>query len=432
MAEQVLKIRARWLHSGIKIIAGSKLRRASVGSILAGVLGQALLIVTGILTARILGVEDRGNLAILTAFVLSIAVVGSGGIPQATIYFISQTKRIKEIFQRIKPLIAIQSIGLVIIHAVVVYIYVSDKGYTFQTAAYYTLFAIPGFIIQWYGMSLLQSQERYRIFNILRVLPLLAYTIILILLFNSDRGKITNIALIWSLSNLFIGSIIFIISNFGIKERVLINKKEPLPSRKEIAIFGIKGLFGWASPLDSFRVDILIGAVILSPHAIGLYVVGQAFTNLPKIISNSMGMIAYPTISNKKEYQDIRRNFLGFVLFTSALSTIIFLFLYTLIPFLVKLLFGNAFIGAIPIARILIFGALLVSIRTIIVECLRGMGRPEYSSYSEIVIYPWLALSIPILILPFGVNGMAVSVVIGQLFSLTVALILSYKTFYYL
>ena len=43
-------------------------RRPLAGSILTGFVGQGVLIVSGVLAARILGVQDRGYLALLVLF----------------------------------------------------------------------------------------------------------------------------------------------------------------------------------------------------------------------------------------------------------------------------------------------------------------------------------------------------------------------------
>ena len=189
--------------------------------------------------------------------------------------------------------------------------------------------------------------------------------------------------------------------------------------------FGLKGLFGWSSPLDSFRIDHLLAGFILSPGALGLYVVGQAFTNLPKFISQSVGMIAYPTVARNNDIDWAKRIIWRYVLVTGALNTLIVAMLWLAMPLLVPLFFGNAFLASIPLARILIIGALMLSFRRIIVECARGLGRPEISTYAELAVYPWLMLSIPIIIIPFGITGLSISVASGQLVSLIVAIALT-------
>ena len=189
--------------------------------------------------------------------------------------------------------------------------------------------------------------------------------------------------------------------------------------------FGLKGLFGWYSPLDSLRIDHLLAGLMLSPGAVGLYVVGQAFTNIPKFISQSVGMVAYPTIAGNNDMDWAKRIIWRYVLLTGAFNTFIVGLLWLAMPFLVRLFFGDAFLASSPLARILIIGTLILSFRRVIVECARGLGWPEISAYAELSIYPCLMLAIPLLIAPFGITGLAISVASGQLVSFIVAITLT-------
>jgi len=408
-----------------QVLKGSKTRRATLGSVTSGVASQGVLIVSGVLAARILGVEGRGYLAILTVFVSIVAFVGGLGIPRAVTFYISKTRRARAILRQLRPVMLTQAVVLTVVHLTVVFVYIQGEVDAVKNAALYTLIATPGVLANFYGLAILQGQERFRLFNLLRLLPVASYTVMLMILFVADQGKLPSVAVVWSASNLFAGLSILFLAYSGLGDDISKSDKDPLPTRKRMAHFGLKGLFGWASPLDSFRIDHLIAGLVLSTGALGLYVVGQAFTNIPKFISQSIGMVAYPTISGKDVNQDLRRLIRRFILAVTSVNVLIVVILWLAMPLLIEFFFGDAFMGSIPLARILIIGALIVSLRRIIVECVCGLGRPEISTYAEVSMYPWLILAIPVLIIPFGITGMAVSVVLGQLLSLIVTIILT-------
>jgi len=419
-----------WTSSACRVLSGTKTRRATVASVMAGLAGQAILIVTGILAARILGVEGRGYLAMITVFVVIVAQIGGLGLPQAVTFYISKTKRATAILKKLRPIMITQALLLLAIHLIVVLVYTHNAPGDVKAAAFFTLFATPGSLSMAYGLGILQGQARFRLFNIVRLLPVASYAILLVLLFFTDEGKLSTVATVWSITTFFTGLLVLYLAcaGWGKDSAQLINSE--LPSQKKMVCFGLKGLFGWSSPLDSFRIDHLLAGFILSPGALGLYVVGQAFINLPKFISQSVGMIAYPTVARNNDIDWAKRIMWRYVLVTGVLNTLIVALLWLAMPLLVPLFFGNAFLASIPLARILIIGALMLSFRRVIVECARGLGRPEISTYAELAVYPWLMLSIPITIIPFGITGLSISVASGQLVSLIVAIALTISSLF--
>jgi len=423
-----MKNTSPWIGRARRTLNGTKTRRATIASIMTGLAGQTVLIVTGVLAARILGVEGRGYLAMLTVFVALVAQIGGLGIPQATTFYISKTKGAREVLKQLHPLMLAQALLLLAAHIILVLVYTQEAPQGVRVAAFYTILATPGSLASAYGQAVLQGQFRFRLFNLLRLLPVASYAVLLFFLFVVDQGSLPTVAAVWSLSNLLTGFLVLHLSYTRLGNDTKSTGNTNIPSRKEIICFGLKGLLGWASPLDSFRIDQLMAGLMLSPSALGLYVVGQAFTNIPKFISQSIGMIAYPTISGKEDLKGIKRTIWLFVFASGVLNVFIVGVLWLVMPFLVRLFFGEAFMASTLLARILIIGALMLSFRLIIVECARGLGRPEISTYAELSMYPWLLISIPLLIIPFGITGMAYSVAAGQLVSLIVSAALVVRT----
>lgn len=410
------------------MINGNKVRRASVGSVLSGLAGQTLLFVTGILAARILGAEDRGYLSMFTAFVYIVALVGGLGLPQAIVFYLPKIRAVPTFLFNLRALLFYQIIAIIAVHTAVIFLVFVSRGREVGTAAFFTLMAAPGLLLQWYGLSILQGQERFKLFNRLRNIPLIVYATALTALYISGVAQLVSVTLVWSISNLGAGFLILFLSFDRPTPNFTKPISETLPTKREMTSFGMKGLFGWASPLDSFRLDHLIAGLLLSPIGLGFYVVGQAFTNFPKILSLSVGMIAYPVVSGSENRDDAKASIRQFVLLVSCINLLLVILLWIAIPFLVELLFGNEFMESVLLARILITGALFLSTRRIIVECFRGLGFTEISTYSELSVLPCLLISIPTLILPYGIIGLAIAVVFGQIVSLSVAVIICLRS----
>src|ERR1700674_1016482 len=142
---------------------------APIGSILTAVVGQALLIVSGILFARLLGPANRGYLALLLLLPAIFSQLGNFGLPVAASYFIARGHTRNGILKTlIRPAAALLAI-LVILQAVALIWYLRGKPPDVLRAGLITLVAVPAMFVQDIGLGILQGEQRFRTFNLLRV-----------------------------------------------------------------------------------------------------------------------------------------------------------------------------------------------------------------------------------------------------------------------
>jgi O-antigen/teichoic acid export membrane protein len=190
----------------------------------------------------------------------------------------------------------------------------------------------------------------------------------------------------------------------------------------EIARFGLKGFLGSVSPLETFRLDQAVVGLFLSPAALGLYVVGLAFTNLPRFVAQSIGAVAYPTIAHRADPASARRSMWRFFWLTAALCGVTVLVLELAVGTLLPFFFGDAFRDAIPIARILLLAGLFLALRRILSDVARGVGRAGLGTVGEVASWIFLLPSLAILAARHEVEGVAAALAISSGLSLIVAL----------
>ncbi len=65
--------------------------------------------------------------------------------------------------------------------------------------------------------------------------------------------------------------------------------------------FGVRGMLGASSPIEYYRLDQAVVGLFLAPVALGIYTVALAFTNLPRFVSTSVGMVAYPHVAAEQD-----------------------------------------------------------------------------------------------------------------------------------
>jgi O-antigen/teichoic acid export membrane protein len=403
-----------------KMIGPGPLLRATAQSIAAGVGGQFLLLISGPLVARILGVEGRGYLAALHIWPAMLAVLGTLGIPVACSYFLSSEQgQASRILGAVYRMALIQAVVLTAIAGAFFFWWGRGKPAEVQIAIFPTLLIIPASLAQEYALAVLQGKQRFTAFNAMRLLPALLYAICVAALFLLHKNRLLIVVLLW-------------VSTFllaGVATTIVAIRKTPIDwhvesdLRRKIRQFGLRGHLGAVAPVDSLRLDQLAASIFLAPAALGVYVVAYAFTNLPRFISQSAGMVAYPAIAQTKEFGEkerlVWRYFWGVTLINCAISAILIIAM----PFFVSLFFGHEFIASVPIAQILLVGTTFAASRRIFVEALRGHGYPQVSSLAEVSMYPWLLTGGAFLLWFYGVKGLAFAVTIAYALSLGVAIV---------
>jgi O-antigen/teichoic acid export membrane protein len=296
--------------------------------------------------------------------------------------------------------------------------YVQGKPADVGPAAFITLFAVPAMFMQDIGLGILQGEQRFRIFNLLRLQLALYNALGAAVLFATHRQSLLEAASMFMAATVIAG-IVALVAAIKLRER---EELKPSPSFRLLATFGLKGLLGSVSPVEVFRLDQAIVGLAISPAALGIYVVALSLTNLPRFIAQSIGMIAYPRIAQEPSERERRQAKWRFFWVTVALSGLIVVCLELLVGELIPFFFGHAFGAAIPVCRILLVGALFLSARRILADGLRGMGLPIAGTIAEVA--SWLCLVPLLLVLSklWQLNGIAAAFSASAAFGLAVLL----------
>jgi O-antigen/teichoic acid export membrane protein len=406
--------------------AGSQMRatsieRTSIETVLTGLLTQLTLLVSGILVARILGVENRGQLALMALLPLILAYTGTLGLPLATTYYIAQGADGRGILRSVRGSIGKQAVTLLVVHATVLWFVFNGTPSGVRLAAAYTLLAIPAFITQIWGLALLQGHKQFRAFNLFRLLQPALYAGAVVVAFIIGGSDIETIALVWVATSLVSG-----LCTLAVAVRGLPKAGSRPPSLTDMYRFGFKGMVGWISPIESFQLDQLVVGLAVSPSALGLYVVAAAFTNLTRLfIPQSLGMVAYPHVASAHDPVDARRAVWRFFFAALAICCLVIVVLEALVGWLIPIFFGRAFSDSIPLARILLIGSLFLGLRRVLTDGTRGAGHPGLGTLAEGCT---AAIAAPALIVGAntGVQGIAwaltISYGLGLAFMITLAI----------
>jgi O-antigen/teichoic acid export membrane protein len=224
-----------------------------MGSLLAGCMSQLALVLGGVLAARSLGAQHRGYFALIVLVPHIISQIGNLGLPLATTYYIARDRLAagRIVGHLVVPVGAQLAAGS-IIQAVALAMFFRDDPPIVKTAAVVSMGILPGMLALQYGLAILQGQQRFRAFNVLRSLPTAVWALGVLIVFTLTSHTLVEIVAVHTASLFLVGgtSLALALRNIPRSDNVA-----AVPSRARLLKFGARGLLGYISPIESFRLD---------------------------------------------------------------------------------------------------------------------------------------------------------------------------------
>ncbi|MGI8903413.1 MAG: hypothetical protein ACR2IP_07115 [Solirubrobacteraceae bacterium] len=368
---------------------------------------QAMLIISGVIAARILGVDNRGNLALLWLLAAIPLALIPLGVPLAMTYYIALAPRTtRALLGSLRRSIAIQAVVLLGIHVTLIVAVFGDRSGDVRVAAIISLLATPAILALQYALAVLQGEGRIRAFSFYRVLSTASYGFLLIPLVVIGTHSLALVATCWVASLMItgVGAIAHVLT--GLPPVTEIEPAE-LPTVGTVVGFGLRGLLGSAAPLEVLNLDQTIVGLFVSSHGLGLYVIGTALANLPQSVAIAIGYVAYPQIAGGRG-RSAAATTVRFVLLTVVLTGALVIVMEVLAGSLVPIVYGRSFAGAVPVARVMLLSAVFIGARRVLGDCVRGLGYPSAATIAELASIVAL-LAFAAAFLGHGLIGVAIA-----------------------
>ena len=148
------------------------------------------------------------------------------------------------------------------------------------------------------------------------------------------------------------------------------------------------------APISSLGLDRTLIGTLLGNIALGLYAAATAVANLPTMVGSAVGVLLLPRVAAQRSVIAQRR-MIGRWIVVGAIPTaaVVVLLVATAEP-VIRFAFGTEFLPAVAVTRWLIVAQGVLGFRRVLVTALQGIGRGGVASIVELVLTALLVAGI--------------------------------------
>ncbi len=371
----------------------------------------ALGLITGSLVARLLGPEGRGELAAIQTWATFLALLASLGLPDAVVYFTGRTPA-KSATYLTSAVVAmlLSAVPFALAGYLLMPIFLKAQFAAVIVAARWYLVAFV-FLMATMGMLLhpLRGRNDFAVWNLLRILSIAAWLAVLIVAWLTGQATPAAVAAGYLISLVTVGLITF----YVLKHRVpgpYALKPELWPSMLR---YGLPSALSALPQTLNLRLDQMLMAAFLPASLLGYYSIAVAWSAAVSPMMQGIGAVLFPRVANEnstaEQIEVLGRGTRLGVLVAIVLSVIVLL----VTPLGVRLIFGRAYVPAVPAALILVIAGGISGINLILEEGLRGLGHTKAVLWGESTGLVATAIGLALLLRPLLINGAAVASLLG-------------------
>jgi len=350
---------------------------------MSGAIGFILNTASGMILARVLGVEGSGTAVLLLLIPNTLAWFANLGVGRANGYLVSAKKRTPQTLMG-NSLSLAAIIGLLAGAAGWIAMplslqYLSDNNITryMLTLAF---LAVPLSLLEMYLEGLLVGLERIAqlsLVTIIRFFSLLALNVILVLILRLD---------VWGviLSAIATPGICVAIYAYFLRNEARMRPGFDLKALKAALAFGIQGHVGNILHFLNLRLDVFMVSFFADVRSVGLYAVATALAELLTYFSAAFSFVLFPRTASSNP--ETASRFTPKVARLSALITIVAAVgLFLVSRPLIGLFYSEEFLPSLYPLWVLLPGMVSLGYAGVIYSDLGGRGKPSYSTYGAMV-----------------------------------------------
>ena len=355
--------------------------KANFGTFSTSLVIQACGVVTGILTARLLGPVARGELATVILWPTVLSNLGLMGCNWVLAREVAKHPNRESDWAAVGVAVGLSTALLYLLagYFLVPLLLPLDRGYLLPVARF-CLLLIPLDIFNQVMLAVEHGRMRWRRYNLLRLSFFLFYLSLVGIIGVTRRNEVR-----WFVSAFLVSHLLAVLLRIWVQRKSLAAGNLRFDECRHLLRAGVPYFGATVSNLFSLQLDTILVVSLLNTEAAGIYVVASAFANGQSSIGEALGITSFAVISNESDTGNQEKIITETFRQSALVSCGVGLVLSGLIPFLVVPMFGFKFLAAVWPAVVLALAACLTASANILNQGLRGAGRPHAGLVSQLL-----------------------------------------------
>jgi O-antigen/teichoic acid export membrane protein len=403
-----------------------KLKRAIFLTSGAQIAIQLIGLLTGILVARWLGPEGRGELAVVISWASMLTYLGNLGMPVAFAYSAARKPELRhQLWGNGLLVAAVQWLVLGLIGWLLLPKVLASHGPSLvHLTVLYLWVYLPLNLLTLYANAIQQGSGHYARYNAVRLSVPIGYATLLLVFWIAGRINVQSVVLANILSNaltLTLAMALALPPLIRLSHRAAHSWVRLTALRSDLR-YGLSAQIGTLQPFSGLQLDVLALTMLSATHDLGLYMAALAGANLLRAQGYALGQVVLPEVAkqeNRAEQWRIIHRFMAIAAAGGAAAFIVILFGAR--P-LLRLVYGEAFEPAEQILKLLVAAGAVGAVYRILADGLRGMGRPGVSTLAELTGLGVGVIGLSVGIPFWGTQGAAMAVLAASIASFIAAL----------
>jgi O-antigen/teichoic acid export membrane protein len=359
-----------------------------------GAFAQVLVTVTGVISARMLGVEGRGDVALVASLSAMASQLTLGGsLPNAITKMLADRQvaardGLRRIVRRLLLLALVPAAAVV---GYLVFLRHEDLGsLTWALAITLAVMTVQTMMYRVLIGSLLGEGAPLLRVALTGLLPQVVITLVLGTAFVAGAD--------WNAAEYLIAYVASNGAAFFFCLRFLApptHRAEDALDGRELVRLARRTHIGSVGPIDGLALDRNLVGSLLGSAPLGLYSVATALAGLTSILGGAMAVVVLPRVAVAQQNPEGERRLVRTWLVVAAgvIGTVV-LALELIAGPLIRFAFGEDFVAGTATARWLLAASGMLGFRRVLIAILQGRGKGGGASVIELALMPFMILGI--------------------------------------
>lgn len=375
---------------------------------------------TGVLVARFIGPEGRGEQAAMILWPQFLAYTMTLGIPSSLVYYYKKNREHASSYFAISILLSIVlGIAAATIGVFLIPHLLSGYSPAIVLFAQISMIICPIALLSTFMGSALQAYNNYRLLNLSKTSGPFITLLLILLLILFDRMTPTYTALAYLVSGFPVACLVFFVLYKELKVTFSTLKQR----YKELFGYGIRAYAIDLLGAISTQLDQILVVAMLTPTQMGYYAVALALSKLPKIVQTTITTVLFPKASGNDDKKVLDMTLISFRI-GLCITAICCIGAFFISPTAIRILYGPEFLGAVAALQILLIREIVASGSSILMQYFMAKGKPGLVSVVE---GAGIVSNIPLMLwlLPlYGLPGIASALLVTSIVRLILVIVI--------